>query len=132
MVSGLCINRSKCALANLNIQDSIVDDLPKMINCEVLQWPLTYLGVPLGGDPCTESFWDLAVNRISKRLENWRGVYFLGRRITLIQVSLSSITLYYLSLFKISVGVANRIEKIIRDFLWSRSGEGKKDYLVSW
>ena len=30
------------------------------------------------------------------------------------------------------MGVANNIERIERDFLWSGSGHDKKDHLVSW
>ena len=54
----------------------------------------------------------------------------LGGRITLIQSCLSHIPNYFLSLFKIPALVALRIEKIQRNFLWSGSGEGKKDHLV--
>ena len=51
---------------------------------------------------------------------------------TLIQSSLSHISSYFLSLFKISVSIALRIEKLQRDFLWSGCGEGKNDHLLSW
>ena len=56
----------------------------------------------------------------------------LGGRITLIQSCLSHIPNYFLSLFKIPALVALRIEKIQREFLWSGSGEGKRDHLVKW
>ncbi|RVW75616.1 putative ribonuclease H protein [Vitis vinifera] len=39
---------------------------------------------------------------------------------------------YFLSLFKILASVAAKIERLQRDFLWSRVGEGKRDHLVSW
>ena len=92
-----------------------------------------YLGVPLGGNPRSVSFWDPVVEKIPKRLGNWKGAYFsLGSQITLIQACLSSIPLYYLSLFRILVGVANTIEKIMRDFLWSGALDKNRDHLVSW
>ena len=28
--------------------------------------------------------------------------------------------------------IASKIEKLQRDFLWSRAGEGKKDHLIKW
>lgn len=46
MVSRLRINLSKSALAGINVEDSTVGNLAEMTNCEVLQGPLTYLGVP--------------------------------------------------------------------------------------
>ena len=39
---------------------------------------------------------------------------------------------YFLSLFKIPASVTEKIERLQRDFLWSRVGESKKDHLVSW
>ena len=39
---------------------------------------------------------------------------------------------YFLSLFKIPTSVAAKIERVQRDFLWSRVGEGKRDHFVSW
>ncbi|RVW82294.1 hypothetical protein CK203_041674 [Vitis vinifera] len=46
--------------------------------------------------------------------------------------SLSYIPSYFLSLFKILVSIASKIEKLQRDFLWSGAGERKKDHLIRW
>ena len=68
---------------------------------------------------------------MGQRLDRWKGAYFsLGGRITLIQACLSSIPLYYLSLFRIPVSVTNTLEKLKRDFLWSGAGDERKDHLV--
>ena len=57
------------------------------------------------------------VEKISKRLDAWKGTYFSsGGRITLIQACVSSGPLYFLSWFCIQVGVANTIENIMRGF----------------
>ncbi|RVW97209.1 Protein-tyrosine sulfotransferase [Vitis vinifera] len=67
----------------------------------------TISGLPLGGNPKTIGFWD--------------------------PVScLSHIPSYFLSLFKIPVSIASKIEKMQRDFLWSGAGEGKRDHLIRW
>ena len=54
----------------------------------------------------------------------------LGSRITLIQSCLSHIPSYFLSLFKVPASIVLRIEKLQSDFLWSSSGEGKRDHLA--
>lgn len=36
------------------------------------------------------------------------------------------------SSFKIATGVANRIKKIMGEFLWSGAGESIRDHLVNW
>ena len=59
-----------------------------------------------------------------------KDLFVFGGRITLIQSSLSHIPSYFLSLFKIPVSIASKIEKLQKDFLWLRAGEGKKDHLI--
>ncbi|GFS45776.1 alanyl-tRNA synthetase [Actinidia rufa] len=51
----------------------------------------------------------------------------LRGRFTLVRLVLSSISLY---LFKVPVGVANKIGKLMRDFLMEGVGRGKKDLLI--
>jgi hypothetical protein len=54
-----------------------------------------------------------------------------GGRVTLIKSTLSNLPTYFLSTFSIPASVANRIEKLQRDFLWGGIGEEFKYHLVS-
>jgi hypothetical protein len=54
-----------------------------------------------------------------------------GGPITLLKSSLSNLPTYFMSLFPLSVGVANRIKKLHRDFLWGRIGEEFKFHPVN-
>ena len=108
----------KNSLAGINVDIQTMNAFASFAGCQVLQWPLTYLGIPLGGNPQALSFWDPVVCKISKRLDCWKYAYFsLGGRITLIQSCLSSIPLSFLSFFCIPVAIAQNIEKLMRDFL---------------
>lgn len=44
----------------------------------------------------------------------------------------ASIPLYLLSLFEIAIGFANRLEKMMRDFLWSGVEDSSRDHLINW
>jgi hypothetical protein len=55
-----------------------------------------------------------------------------GGRLTLIKSTLSNLPTYYLYLFPVPMSVANRIEKIQRDFLWGGMRDEQKMHLVSW
>ena len=55
-----------------------------------------------------------------------------GGRLTLLKSTLSSLPTYYLSLFTIPQHVADRLERIQRNFLWGRSDEVFKYPLVAW
>ena len=102
-----------------------------MLDYKVSDWPILYLGLPLGGNPKACGFWNSVVERISRRLDGWKKAYlsFEGR-ITLIHSCLSHIPSYFLSLFKIPASMAAKIERLQRDFLWSGVGEGKRDHFV--
>jgi hypothetical protein len=52
--------------------------------------------------------------------------------LTLIKSTLSNLPTYYMSLFPIPVRVANRLERLQRDFLWGDIGDEFKFHLVNW
>lgn len=56
---------------------------------------------------------------------------FLSRRVmlTLINLTLSSILTYYLSIFKILVGIAEKLEKLMRDFRRKNVSIGSKSHI---
>jgi hypothetical protein len=53
-------------------------------------------------------------------------------RLTLLKFTLSNLPTYYLSLFPIRMGVANRLDKLQRNFLWGGIGDVAKFHLVNW
>ncbi len=50
----------------------------------------------------------------------------------MLKSTLSSLPTYYLSLFTIPISVANRMERIKRNFLWGSYGDGVTTPLVNW
>jgi hypothetical protein len=92
-----------------------------------------YLGLPLGTLLKAKSIWDAIFEKMDHRLTSWKRLYFSkGSRITLIKITLSNFLTYYLFLFLILVGVANRIEILQWNFLWGEVDDVLKLCLVSW
>lgn len=56
----------------------------------------------------------------------------IGDRITLLNSVLSTIPLYTLSVYKISITVLNQIDKIRRKFLWQGTSPKKKYSFLDW
>ena len=95
--------------------------------------PSCYLGLPLGAPFKSVSVWDGVEERFQKRLAMWKRRYISkGRRLTLTRSTLSSMSIYFMSLFCMSRKVRLRLEKIQKDFLWAGGALVRKPHLVRW
>ena len=94
---------------------------------------LVYLyGVPVCGSHLL--IYDLTcLSKKKKRLSSWKRQYISkGGRLTLIRSTLSSLPIYFLSLFRMPKLVCSRLKKIQRDFLWGGGNLERKPHLVNW
>jgi hypothetical protein len=131
-VSGLRINLGKSEIVPIGeVED--VEDLASILGCRVSSLPMKYLGLPLGASYKATSIWNDVIEKMERRLAGWKKLYLSkGGRLTLIKSTLSNLPTYYLSLFPIPVGVANRLERLQRNFLWGGIGNEFKFHLVNW
>ena len=68
--------------------------------------------------------WDLVVAKFEKKLSTSKRDYLsLGGRITLIKSSLSSIPVFYMSLYRLSTVARKKLDLIPRNFLWDGNTE---------
>ena len=109
-----------------------IQSLANILQCKLNNLPMIYLGMPLGSLYKTTSIWNSILERMEKKLSGWKQLYLSkGGRLTLLKSTLSSLPTYYLSLFTIPKAVANRLERIQRNFLWGSSVECFKYPLVA-
>ena len=74
-MSSLKINLEKSSILGINTSKEMVSRLASIMDCQETDWPLSYLGLPLGGNPNTKSFWDPVVVKVARRLDGWKKVF---------------------------------------------------------
>ena len=106
--------------------------LANILGCRVGSFPLTYQGLPLGSTFTASNICKSYFGNDGKTVSEVEKLYMSkGGRVTLSKSNLSSIPTYFMSLF-MPTHVANKLEKLQRDFLWSGIGDTKKFHWVDW
>ena len=130
--SGLKINLSKSEIIPVGRVDH-VEMLASELGCGVGSLTTTYLGLPLGAPHKAMRVWDTIEEIFRKRLASWKRQYISKEgRLTLIRSPLSSLPIYFLSLFRMPKLVCSKLEKIQRDFLWGGGNLERKPHIVNW
>ena len=110
-----------------------IEGLALELSCKVGGLPSYYLGLPLRAPFNSMVVWDGVEERFRKRLAMWTRQYISKRgRLTLIRSTLSSMPIYFMSLFYLPRKLRLRLKKIQRDFLWGGGALVQKPHLVRW
>ena len=123
--TGLKVNVGKSEIVLVGEVYNLAE-LASILHCRVGSLPMKYM--PLGSSFKTASIWNPILEKMEKKLSGWKRLYLSkGGRLTLLRSTLSSLPMYFLSLFTIPKAVAARMESIQRNFLWGYS-EGSFKY----
>ncbi|KAM0004605.1 putative reverse transcriptase zinc-binding domain-containing protein [Helianthus debilis subsp. tardiflorus] len=92
-----------------------------------------YLGVPLISSRLVYNDCRVLIERMEKKIVNWvsKALSFAGR-LQLINSVLSSMHIYWASVFIMPARVISDLEKKIRRFLWNAGSEGRIRAKVAW
>jgi len=92
-----------------------------VIFCRNDSFPVRYLGLSLGVNPSRLFTWKPVLSTIRAKLSTWKGKMSMVGMICLIKSVLSSLPLYYMSIYHMPKGIINVISSINHSFLWSGS-----------
>ncbi|GFS31963.1 hypothetical protein Acr_00g0020140 [Actinidia rufa] len=133
VMSGMKVNFHKSGICGVGIENEILDRCAGILRCKKQRLPMKYLGLPLGVSPRRQAMWKLVIELIKKRLSSWKKRFLsFGGRLVLIKSVISSLPVYYMSLFKMPERVAKCIERIQATFLWGGDDANRKIHLISW
>ncbi|GKE67742.1 hypothetical protein Tco_1521903 [Tanacetum coccineum] len=101
-VSGLKVIYNKSKLYSISVSASDSEVMARWMSCSMGEFPFTYLGLPIDERMSCIEAWRPVVEKFINRLANWkaRSMSF-GGRLTLVKLVLSSLPLYYFSLFRV-------------------------------
>ncbi|GKE16345.1 RNA-directed DNA polymerase, eukaryota [Tanacetum coccineum] len=133
LASGLKINLHKSKLMGIGINRRDVEKAARLIGCSTFSTPFNYLGVKVGDDMSKIKSWDEVTSKLSSRLSKWKlNTLSIGGRLTLLKSVLTSIPLYHMSIFKVPIGVLNKLESIRRNFFNGVDGTVRKMAWIGW
>jgi len=131
--SGLRVNFGKSRIGGTGLDQVMLQRFASILNCETMVVPFIYLGMLVEGSHKRGDFWNGVIEKVQARLSRWKGrCLTMAERICLIKFVLSSIPLFYMSLFKLPSGVAGKLIRMQRSFLWGWGAEGRKMAWASW
>ncbi|GKB87478.1 RNA-directed DNA polymerase, eukaryota, partial [Tanacetum coccineum] len=111
----------------------VVATTASSIRCATFTSPFNYLVVKVGGKMSRLSSWDEVIVKISSRFSKWKlKTLSVGGRYTLIKSVLSSLPLYYFSIFKVPKGILNKMEAFRRNFFNGADIADRKMSLIGW
>ena len=92
--------------------------------------PFSYLGILIGANPRRTEIWDPIIRKCETKLTRWKQRHIsLGGRVTLINVVLTALPIYFFSFFRAPNNVVQKLVNIQRKFLW---GEGSEQRRIAW
>lgn len=131
--SGLMPNNSKSEIFMAGGSSLLRDRIIQAPGFQEGSLPIRYLGVPIITSRLGKADCISLVNCIMARVQSWAQLFLsFASRLQLIKSVLHSTQAYWANVFMLPRAVLDRIEQILRQFLWKGPGLGSGDAKVSW
>ncbi|XP_015948368.1 uncharacterized protein LOC107473336 [Arachis duranensis] len=87
-----------------------VTNICGLLGCTEAVLPVRYLGIPLGANPRLVKTWKLIIDKVEDKFGLWKAnVLNKAGKLVLIKSVLNSLPVYYLNLYKMPKGVAEKL-----------------------
>ncbi|KAE8710201.1 Anaphase-promoting complex subunit 2 [Hibiscus syriacus] len=131
--SCLHLNLSKSKLFGVNLDDDVLKEWAQSAGCGVGAFPMTYLRLPIGTTRNSELLWEPVLQKFNNKLAGWKATSLsMVGRLVLVKSVLSSLLIFYLSIFKIPLKINQKLNSLMANFLWGDSPMKKRIHWVNW
>ncbi|GJT95028.1 reverse transcriptase domain, reverse transcriptase zinc-binding domain protein, partial [Tanacetum coccineum] len=133
LASGLTPSLPKSTTYFCNVLNHTKISILHVLLFEEGRLPVKYLGVPLVSSRLI--FWDCKelIEKVQNRVNDWKSKSLSAAgRLQLIRSMLSSMHIYWASMFILPSRVLNEIEQLMQGFLWCQGWLKKGRAKVSW
>ncbi|KAJ4780789.1 RNA-directed DNA polymerase (reverse transcriptase)-related family protein [Rhynchospora pubera] len=132
-LSGLNVNPSKSQLVFLNTTIDVREACQHILGCIEHFFPITYLGLPLSNKKLHKNDYVALIERFKNTLNTWTSsLLSLAGRLVLINSCLSSLPVYFMSVFQLPRWVIDILNNIRRTYLWQGRNANRKLVTVAW
>lgn len=131
-MAGLKVNYHKSEIFTLGLSDNDTNRVAMMFNCPVGQFPMKYLGLPIGPDKILNLGFDFLGQKLEKRLNSWGNNLSHAGRAVQINAYLSSIPSYAMGFYQLPEGVHQKFDSIRGRYYWAGNKLKGKYHMVKW
>jgi hypothetical protein len=135
-ISGSVINTAKSKIYGWNVNPREMHEISRILGIAgSTSWEdFNYLGVPITKAGSKVASWNKIIEKIKNRIRSWGANWLnLAGKLVLIKAVLSSISIYQSALLLAPRTVIQKIEVMIRHFLWEGGKQtGRRLHLVKW
>lgn len=133
LASGLSVNFDKSLVFGLDMDREDIATMAEKLECRVRVFPITYLGLKVGGRRLGTETWGDPIEKVKGRIRSWdRKGLSMGGRITVIKSILSALPIYGLSILPMPKKVSQQIQGLLCNFLWGGDENGRKVPWIKW
>ncbi|XP_039130949.1 uncharacterized protein LOC120267377 [Dioscorea cayenensis subsp. rotundata] len=133
-VSGQFPNASKSAIYFPSwINKHMASRIQSILGFSAASFPFKYLGILISPKRMAKATFNVLTDNIKSRCSRWmHSKLSPAGKAVLINSSLFSLPIYYLSVYPIYDSILMEINRIVRRFFWSKSSNGKGIHAVAW
>ncbi|GJX82369.1 hypothetical protein Tco_0331850, partial [Tanacetum coccineum] len=133
LASGLHSKINKSNVYGVGVSTKEVSVMARMTGCTSGDFPFIYLCLPIGSNMNLTYNWKRLVDRFQSKLSSWKSnLIFISGRVTLIKFVLGSMSIYYMSLFKVPETILKTLERFRANFFWGGNESNRKLAWVKW